>query len=65
MKAAQALATDGLDAVVITDVRAPQVTYEAICAAAGMNGLPVQNVLAPAVLRITSQPRSAERGDAE
>ena len=65
LKAAQALAADGLDAVVITDVRAPQVTYEAICEAAGMNGLPAQNVLAPALLRITGQPRSAERGDAE
>ncbi len=65
LKAAQALAADGLDAVVITDVRAPQVTYEAICDAAGKNGLPAQNVLAPAVLRITSQPRSAERGEAE
>ena len=65
MKAAQALAEDGLDAVVITDVRAPQVTYEAICDAAGTNGLPARNVLAPAVLRITGQPRSAERGDVE
>ena len=65
LKAAQALAADGLDAVVITDVRAPQVTYEAICEAAGMNGLPLQNVLAPTLLRITGQPRAAERGDAE
>ena len=65
LKAAQALAPDGLDAVVITDVLTPQVTYEAICEAAGMNGLPMQNVLAPAVLRITGQPRSAERGEAE
>jgi predicted transcriptional regulator len=62
LKAAQALAADGLDAIVITDVRAPQVTYEEICEAAGANGLPVQNVLAPAVLRITGQPKSAERG---
>ncbi len=56
LKSAQALAVEGLDAVVITDVRAPQVTYKVICEAAGKNGLPVQNVFAPAILRITGRP---------
>ena len=65
LKAAQALAADGLDAVVITDMRAPQVTYEAICDIAGMNGFTVQDVLAPTVLRITDQYGSPERGDLE
>ncbi len=53
LKAAQALCEDELGAVVITDVRAPQETYEAICRAAAGNGLAVRDVLAPAILRIT------------
>ncbi len=65
LKAAQALAADGLDAVVITDVRAPQVTYEAICDAAGKNGLATRNVLAPDVLRVTCRPGPGERGESE
>ncbi len=65
LKAAQALARGRLDAVVITDVRAPQVSYEAICEAAGRNGLAARNVLAPAVLRITGQAGPDEPGDSE
>jgi DNA-binding MarR family transcriptional regulator len=53
LEAARALCKDGLGAVVITDVRAPQKTYEAICQAAEGNGLAVQDILAPAILRIT------------
>ncbi len=62
LKAAQALAAGELDAVVITDVRAPQKTYEVICLAAADNGLAVRDVLAPAILRITGP---AERGASE
>ncbi len=53
LKAAQALAGGKIGAVVITDVRAPQKTYEAICQAAEGNGLAVRDVLAPGILRIT------------
>ena len=63
LEAAKALDGKGLDAVIVTDVRSPQATYEAIRAAARKNGLPVQNVLAPAVLRITTKTSVAQEGD--
>lgn len=55
LKAAHAQGETGLDAVIITDVRAPQATYEAICKAAREADLPTQRVLAPDVLRISNE----------
>ncbi len=56
LEAARTLANGKLDGVIVTDVRAPQATYEAICSAAHANGLPVGRVLAPDILRITRTP---------
>jgi hypothetical protein len=57
---AQAVADGGLDALVVTDVRAPQETYEAAVAAARRVGIP--RVLAPNLLRITMAPPNAAGG---
>ena len=65
IEAAKALNGKGLDAVIVTDVRSPQATYEATRAEARKNGLPPQNVLAPAVLRITREGRIGEEGAGE
>ena len=60
--AALALAQDsgGLDALIVTDVRAPQDTFEAIAEAAGEAGIGRDRVLVPALLRITEQPKVNE-----
>jgi DNA-binding MarR family transcriptional regulator len=52
---AAAMAADGggLDALVITDVRAPQTTYDATIRAAERAGIPPVRILAPKLLRIT------------
>ncbi len=60
---ALAQASGGLDALIVTDVRAPQETFEAIAAAAGDAGLGRDRVLVPALLRVTEQP--AVRADEE
>ena len=62
LEAAKALDGNGLDVVIVTDVRSPQATYEAVRAEAQKNGLPPQNVLAPAVLRVTREARADEEG---
>ena len=52
--AASALAgADGIDAVLVTDTRAPQQNFAAVRAVAAQNGLGAERVLAPEVLRLT------------
>ena len=51
---AQGLAEGQLNGVIVTDVRTPQATYEAICGAALDAELPAGRVLAPKILRITT-----------
>jgi len=57
---ALAQASGGLDALIVTDVRAPQDTFEAIAEAAGDAGPGRDRVLVPALLRITEQPKVNE-----
>ncbi len=57
---ALAQASGGLDALIVTDVRAPQDTFEAIAKAAVGVGLGRDRVLVPALLRITEQPKVNE-----
>lgn len=60
-----ALAADTVNAVVITDVRAPQATFEAMQAAAVAIGLSPDRVLAPKLLRIsTARPAEPEPEEA-
>jgi DNA-binding MarR family transcriptional regulator len=55
--AARALAGEGgIDAVIVTDVRAPQQSYDAIRAQALLAGLAPDRVLAPDLLRIAALP---------
>lgn len=49
-------APDGIDAVVVTDLRAPQQTFERLCADIGRFGLTPERVLAPELLRISCRP---------
>jgi DNA-binding MarR family transcriptional regulator len=58
-------ATGGLDALVITDLKTPQDTFEAISEAAGKAGIGGDRVLVPALLRITEQPAVREDEEAE
>jgi len=53
-----------LDAVIVTDMRAPQACYEATLAAAAAQGLSAERVLAPQLLHITPGKRSLARGAA-
>ena len=61
---ALAQASGGLDALIVTDVRAPQETFEAIAEAAGDAGLGRDRVLVPALLRVTEQPAVREGEEA-
>ena len=61
---ALAQASGGLDALIVTDVRAPQETFEAIAEAAGDAGLGRDRVLVPALLRVTEQPTVREGEEA-
>ncbi len=61
---ALAQASGGLDALIVTDVRAPQETFEAIAEAAGDAGLGRDRVLVPALLRVTEQPAVREGQEA-
>ncbi len=47
----------GLDAVIISDTRAPQASFEAAAIAAAALGLPAERVLAPELLRLSPAPR--------
>ncbi|HUH83603.1 MAG TPA: winged helix-turn-helix transcriptional regulator [Stellaceae bacterium] len=53
-----------LDAVIITDMRAPQACYEATLLAAAARGLGAERVLAPQLLHITPGKRLLARGAA-
>ena len=65
--AARSLAGKGnsLDAVVVTDVRAPQESFARLLRAAAEAGLGPDRVLAPALLRISRQPAGARRKGAD
>lgn len=52
----------GIDAIIVTDVRAPQGSYDSIVAQASQLGLSRDQVLAPALLRISRKP--SEKGGA-
>lgn len=52
----------GLDAVIVTDTRAPQACFDEMLAAAVQRGLSAERVLAPELLRITTRPRRSGRG---
>lgn len=54
--AREAVGEAGLDAVILTDMRAPQASFEALCAAAQRCGWPDDCVIAPSLLRISSVP---------
>jgi DNA-binding MarR family transcriptional regulator len=63
--AAVALAGDGLlDAVILTDTRTPQISFEALLAEASRHGIAAERILAPELLRITLRPKRAVRGAA-
>lgn len=53
-----------LDAVIITDTRAPQARFEEMLAAAARDGIAAERILAPELLRITLRPARAQRGTA-
>jgi len=53
-----------LDAVIVTDMRAPQACYEATLTAAAVQGLSAERVLAPQLLHITLGKRPLARGAA-
>ena len=55
----------GLDALVITNVKTPQDTFEAIVETAGKAGIGRDRVLAPALLRVTEQPAVREEEEAQ
>ncbi len=55
-KKARELVGDGLDFVLVTDVRAPQETHDAMCAEARRAEWPLGRVLAPGILRISRNP---------
>lgn len=59
---AQELAGNGLDFVVVTDVRAPQDTHDAMCNQAALADWPVGRVLAPEILRISPSPATRPGG---
>jgi DNA-binding MarR family transcriptional regulator len=65
LAAVLALAGDGpLDAIIVTDTRAPQASFEAILVEASRHGMAADRVLAPELLRITPRPRRSVRGAA-
>jgi DNA-binding MarR family transcriptional regulator len=65
LAAVLALTGDGpLDAIIVTDTRAPQGSFEAILAEASRHGMAAERILAPELLRITPRPRRSLRGAA-
>jgi hypothetical protein len=65
LAAVLALTGDGpLDAIIVTDTRAPQASFEAILAEASRHGMAVERILAPELLLITPRPRRSLRGAA-
>ena len=61
LAAALALGEGRLDAVIVTDARAPQARFDAMLAAAAERGIAAERILAPELLRITLRPRRAGR----
>ena len=51
-----------LDAVIVTDTRAPQAIFDATVVEAAAQGIPAERVLAPELLRISVRPRRAGSG---
>ena len=49
-----------IDAVIVTDARAPQACFEQMVIAAEERGIGAERVLAPELLRITLRPRRAK-----
>jgi DNA-binding MarR family transcriptional regulator len=49
-------ASRGLDGIVLTDTRAPQASFEHLCATAARDGLGPASIVAPRLLRISSAP---------
>jgi DNA-binding MarR family transcriptional regulator len=65
LAAALAMTGDGsLDAIIATDTRAPQLSFEAILAEASRHGMAAERILAPELLRITPRPKRSVRGAA-
>jgi DNA-binding MarR family transcriptional regulator len=54
LTAAMSAGSPPLDAVVLTDMQAPQASFDALLAMARVSGLPEGSVLAPSLLRISS-----------
>ncbi len=46
----------GLDAVIVTDMRSPQESFEAAARAASLRGLPAERVMAPPLLHVSGAP---------
>jgi DNA-binding MarR family transcriptional regulator len=51
-----------LDAIIVTDTRAPQASFEAILAEGSRHGIAAERILAPELLRITPRPKRSVRG---
>lgn len=65
LAAALALAGErGLDAIIITDARAPQASFDAILAENARHAIGDGRILAPQLLHITPRPRRSARGAA-
>lgn len=62
--ALQECGKDGLDAIIMTDMRAPQERFDALIAEAACKGIPAERILAPDLLRISLQARPNGKGSA-
>jgi DNA-binding MarR family transcriptional regulator len=62
LAAALALPGERLEAVIVTDTRAPQASFDALLAAATRHALDEERVLAPQLLHITPRPRAGAKG---
>jgi DNA-binding MarR family transcriptional regulator len=61
LAAVLALSEGRLDAIIVTDARAPQARFDETLAAASEHGFTAERILAPELLRITVRPRRAVR----
>lgn len=62
---AAAIEHDGagqLDAVIVTDTRAPQASFDAMVVEATRHGIPMERILAPELLQISVRPRRTAAG---
>ncbi len=53
-----------LDAVIVTDMRAPQARYDEMAAALALEGMAAERLLAPELLHLSPRPRRSARGAA-